>query len=194
MDAVPGCIMLSGDNRGLNVSSKWNDVVVDVVFDEAVKYNLVIESYNNASGGAQTPLAIDDISVRKVKCPMPESLQMIAVDDVNAKVAINTIADAEAYEYRLCKSNDIDDCLSTGRSDTKTVELSNLTPDTDYYLFVRSVCGVDGNSNYQSIVFHTEKAAATIPYVSDFNNVDENSQWVIVNGNQKKPNIRFYFS
>jgi hypothetical protein len=77
MDAVPGCIMLSNDNRGLNVSSKWNDVVVDVVFDEAVKYNLVIEWYNNASGGAQTPLAIDDISVRKVKCPMPESLQMI---------------------------------------------------------------------------------------------------------------------
>ena len=185
MDAVSGCIMLSNDNRGLNVSSKWNDVVVDVVFDKAVKYNLVIEWYNNASGGAQTPLAIDDISVRKVKCPMPESLQMIAVDDVTAKVAINTIADAEAYEYRLCKSNDIDDCLSTGRSDTKMVELSNLTPDTDYYLFVRSVCGVDGNSNYQSIVFHTEKAAATIPYVSDFNNVDENSQWVIVNGNQK---------
>lgn len=185
MDAVSGCIMLSNDNKGLNVSSKWNDVVVDVVFDKAVKYNLVIEWYNNASGGAQTPLAIDDISVRKVNCPMPESLKLIMVDDVNAKIAINTISDADTYEYRLCKSNDVEDYLSIGSSTTKTIELTTLTPATDYYLFVRSVCGEDESSNYQSIAFRTEKAAAVIPYTSDFSSADENSQWVIVNGNQK---------
>ena len=185
MDAVSGCIMLSNDNRGLNVSSKWNDVVVDVVFDKAVKYNLVIEWYNNASGGAQTPLAIDDISVRKVNCPMPESLKLIMVDDVNAKIAINTISDADTYEYRLCKSNDVEDYLSIGSSTTKTIELTALTPATDYYLFVRSVCSEDESSNYQSIAFRTEKAAAVIPYTSDFSSADENSQWIIVNGNQK---------
>ncbi len=184
-DAISDCIMLVNDNKGLNVSPKWNDVVVDVVFDKAVKYNLVIEWYNNASGGAQTPLAIDDISIRKVGCPMPQSLQLIMVDDVNAKIAINTISDADTYEYRLCKSNDVEDYLSIGSSDTKTIELTNLTPTTDYYLFVRSVCGEDESSNYQSIAFRTEKMAAVIPYISDFSNADENSQWIIVNGNQK---------
>ena len=184
MDAVPGCIML-GEDRGLNVSSKWNEVVVDVVFDKAVKYNLVIEWYNNASGGAQTPLAIDDISIRKEKCPMPEKILPLSVDDVSAKFEVYTISDAESYEYRLCKSNDVDDLLSSGVSSVKTIEVSGLTPTTTYYLFVRSVCGADGNSTYQSVSFTTENAAAVVPYTSDFSSVDENSQWVIINGNQK---------
>ena len=185
MDAVPGCIMLANDDKGLNVSPKWNDVVVDVVFDESVRYNLVIEWYNNASGGAQTPLAIDDISIRKVDCPMPESLLALDISDVSAKFEISTITDAESYEYRLCKSNDVEDYLSTGTSATKTIELTNLAPATDYHLFVRAVCGADGNSNYQSIAFRTEKAAANIPYSVDFSSDDENSQWTILNGNQK---------
>ena len=184
MDAIPGCIMLGGD-KGLNVSPKWNDVVVDVVFDKAVRYNLVIEWYNNASGGAQTPLAIDDISIRRVGCPMPKALLPLNIDDVSAKFEVSTIADAESYEYRLCKSNDIDSYQFKGSSDTKIIELFGLTPATDYYLFVRAMCGADGSSNYQSVLFHTEKASANIPYTVDFSSNDENSQWVLLNGNQK---------
>ncbi len=184
MDAVPGCIML-GDDKGLNVSPKWNDVVVDVVFNEAVRYNLVIEWYNNASGGAQTPLAIDDISIRKVACPMPEALLPLNISDVSANFEVSVIADVESYEYRLCKVDNVDDYLFTGVSESKTIELANLEPATDYYLFVRAMCGVDGSSNYQSVSFHTEKAAANIPYSVDFSSDDENSQWVILNGNQK---------
>ena len=33
--------------------------------------------------------------------------------------------------------------------------------------------------------FHTEKASANIPYSVDFSSNDENSQWVLLNGNQK---------
>lgn len=184
MDAVPGCIMLGGD-KGLNKSSKWNDVVVDVVFKEAVSYNLVVEWYNNASGGAQTPFAIDDISVSKIACPMPESVQLISVDDVSAKFAINTIAEAEEYEYRLSLTDDMSDCISSSVIVSKTIELTNLTPNTDYYLFVCAKCGEDGSSNYQSAYFHTERAAAELPYSVDFSSAEENSQWVILNGKQK---------
>lgn len=184
MDAVPGCIML-GEDRGLNVSSKWNEVVVDVVFDEAVKYNFVIEWYNNGSGGTQTPFAVDDISVRKIECPKPESVTLIAVDDISAKFTINSVVDIATYEYCLSKTTNVEDNILTNTISGKTIDLSGLEPDTDYNLFVRMVCGEDGNSDYQLCPFRTEIAAGSIPYTSDFTAEDENSKWVIVNGNQK---------
>ena len=184
MGDTKDCVMLDGA-KGLNVSSRWNDVVVDVVFTEAVKYNLVVEWYNNAMGGSQTPFAIDDISIEKIACPMPQSIEMLYVEDCKAHVKVNTVVDADSYSYRLSLTNNVEEFISSGVSVDKSFAIENLSPATDYYLFVSAQCGVDETSGYQSIKFKTENAAATIPYSNDFASSDENSKWVIVNGTQK---------
>ena len=66
-------------------------------------------------------MAIDDISIRRVGCPMPKALLTLNIDDVSAKFEVSTFADAESYEYRLCKSNDIDSYQFKGSSDTKII-------------------------------------------------------------------------
>lgn len=184
MDDTRGCIMLDGD-KGLNVSSRWNDAVVDVVFTDSVQYNLVIEWYNNAMGGSQTPFAIDDIKVEKIACPMPQSIDVLYVEDTQACVQVNSVVNATAYRYRLSTSGSADDYISSGSSATSQFIVAGLAPDTQYHLFVSAQCDADATSDYQSVTFTTEHAAASVPYSTDFASAAENTNWFIVNGTQK---------
>ena len=184
MDDTKGCIMLDGD-KGLNVSSRWNDAVVDVVFTDSVQYNLVIEWYNNAMGGSQTPFAIDDIKVEKIACPMPQSISVLYVEDTQACVRVNSVVNATAYRYRLSTTGNVDDYISSGVSTDKQFLVTGLAPDTQYHLFISAQCDADAVSDYQSVTFTTEHAAATVPYSTDFASTTENTNWFIVNGTQK---------
>lgn len=183
-EPTSNCIMLDGA-KGLNVSSRWNDVSVDLVFTEKVKYNLVVEWYNNASGGAQTPFAIDDIFIQKVNCPMPESIDLLSIDDRSVEVKVNTIVDADNYLYRLSLADTPNNYIATDTVNSKTFVIDGLSETTKYLLSVAMLCDDNEISDYQSIEFVTENLAAAIPYSTDFASSDENSKWVTLNGKQK---------
>ena len=181
---IGGCIMLDG-GKGLAVSPRWNEVSVDVVFTEPVKYNLVIEWYNNSMSGAQTPFAIDDVKIVKNPCPTPTKINILSVDDRSANISIETTVDADAYEYRLSLTENIDEAIIVDTVYSKQFDLLELLASTQYHLFVRSLCSDDFVSNYQTVSFTTEKVAALIPYVTDFTDVDENTNWVLLGGSEK---------
>ncbi len=63
----------------------------------------------------------------------------------------------EGYEYVLSTTNTVPSGAGTPTSDT-FVLFDTLTPETTYYLFVRSNCGADGFSNWASRSFTTTVA------------------------------------
>lgn len=62
--------------------------------------------------------------------------------------------------------------------------LTNLTPNTTYDVYVRTICDVNDTSDWSAVQSFTtlNSLAATIPYSCDFEDPTESSAWVLVNG------------
>ena len=114
------------------------------------------------SSGTYSYLYVSDISLTDESCPRP----MPTVDSLTATEAyISWVStSASAYEVALSES---DQSNATQQTDT-TYVMTNLTSNTEYTIWVRSVC--DGTyGNWQSVTFRTSCAAInTYPWTEDF--------------------------
>ncbi|MBO7132564.1 MAG: hypothetical protein J6W06_00185, partial [Bacteroidales bacterium] len=62
-----------------------------------------------------------------------------------------------------------------------TLDLTGLTLEETYYVYVQSACGAEG---WVEATFRTYITPATIPYTCDFEEITENDKWKLANGTQ----------
>ena len=64
-----------------------------------------------------------------------------------------------------------------------SVNVDQLVPNTDYDVYVRTICGNSNNSLWVKTSFTTKQLPAQLPFVCDFENAAQNAEWSIVGNN-----------
>lgn len=126
--------------------------------------------------GAATTLYMDDIVWEAIpSCAEPT---LVTVTDILATTATlnwtaSVSAPANGYEYYLATSSTSPDAatVATGSvgAGITTASLTTLTPNTLYYVWVRSVCSVSESSIWSFVASFSTLCAPTVPdYTEDF--------------------------
>lgn len=103
-------------------------------------------------------------------CQKPDNLSVSGLTSTTATMNwVNNSVSIMAQEYELRTNTNVG--TATGRVSNGTVsnaeeqvDLTTLTPDTQYYFYIRTNCGDDTNSSWAMISFRTACGAENIPY------------------------------
>lgn len=109
---------------------------------------------------------IDDINVNvPPSCVSPSALTALAITATGA--TLSWTENGSATEW-LLKIGDGEYQSIT----TNPYPLSNLTPNTDYTVYIRSYCGGTDTSNATSFTFHTECNSFNLPFSEGFESLE----------------------
>ena len=126
-----------------------------------------------------------------VSCPTCRPVKNIRATEITTESATIRWADygsAESWEI-IVSDEEIDDNALDGngaivQSADSSFVATGLTPSTNYYVYVHALCLGNDESQWRSYSFTTTQIPASIPYTCDFEDADENANWVLANGNQ----------
>ena len=164
-----GWISLNGNNSYLSsYNSTWQSVLVEEYAITAGTYKLVVFWKNDASGGSNPPLSIDNILIEEETCPKPTGLRLVSISDVSATFKWNpNVSMSFAYKYDTV--NAANPAYSSTVNDT-TVTITGLTPNTRYKFYLSGVCGSEYTS-WIPIEFETEcssLSSSSLPLLENF--------------------------
>lgn len=171
-----------------DVSTYQNLVAVDlptgqanaqqfIILPGALPANAVRLVFKNTSiPGEYTEIYIDDVRWEAIPtCVEPIALATSGVLATSATISWTapSPAPANGYEYYLSTSSTEPTSTTTPTGTTAagvtTVAVTTLTPSTQYYVWVRSVCSATETSYWTtSVTFSTPCAAFTPAYLQDF--------------------------
>lgn len=180
-------VIPNGSRNYFNLDTAWSHHRNILDSSYSSQYKRVYFAWrNDGTLGDQIPAAVDNFSIKSSSCPRSSAL---AVSDIGHTTAnITWSAPSEEYtEFEVVcipKGSDPDavsplEILSA--TDT-TFALTDLDPDTFYDVYVRTVCGPDNKSFWSHhITFTTYQEPATLPFICDFEDTEENGKWSFVN-------------
>ncbi len=158
-DAMPaGGIAVDGAYR-LNLDSTWSTQVTEFQVTNADVYKLVFLWRTDASGGTQPPAAIDNVSLVVNTCPR--------VTDVIALPSANSI-DLSWTPGSTETSWQVTVGTTTTVVNTPAYTATGLTPDSDYTVSIRAICGAGDTSFAVTDVYHTPCSAVSLPFSENF--------------------------
>ncbi len=124
----------------------------------------------SATRGYYRPNVVFDICTEIPSCVRPSSVALVSYSDTAASLQWDSTA--SSYEVALSTSSvnpDSTSGLTTYTVATNNIDLTGLTPNTEYYVYVRSLCGAIGNSEWSvELSFRTACAPQSLPYSEDF--------------------------
>ena len=165
---------------------------------------LIFEWRNDASGGAQPPGAVDNITFSVITCPAPTGLAVSGTPTVDT-ANLTWSGTGTLYEYYVSTSSSSPSPTTTPTGDTTNtnVGLTDLEDATTYYFWVRSNCGADGVSFWVGpVVFTTPQIPATMNFYDNFegpikwtfNNGTQPNKWVVGTATSNSPTHSLYIS
>ena len=192
-----GWIALDGGSK-LNLSAEWQTKTVPVKVDGI--YYLVFGWRNDTSGGNQPPAAIDNVNIRRFACAF--DAEDLDVNDITSTTA-TLIWTGEASQWQVVYGTDVNfENASEVMVDEPTCFLTDLSPNSHYFVKVRSYCGGDEFGSWSDVLqFNTDCVIVTeYPWSENFDSyaVDNSSQtmpvcWNTINSstsNASYPSIK----
>lgn len=122
------------------------------------------------------------ISLTTITCPFPTNVVASNVDESSAEISWTPQGTESSWDiYVTTSSTDVPDATTTPSftSSAPFYALSGLNSTTPYYVYVRANCGSGDVSFWRSVSFMTSQLAAQLPYLCDFEDATESSQWTI---------------
>lgn len=112
-------------------------------------------AFKNGLGGTYRAIYLDNIFFEAIpSCDYPTAVSSVITSTTSATVSWTApgVPPANGYEYYLSTSNTAPDATTavTGSSTTTSVDLSNLTAETYYYIWVRSSCSDTEKSTWST--------------------------------------------
>ena len=140
-----GWIALDGGGK-LNLQSSWQTQTAEVPVSGT--YTMVFVWRNDNGGGTQPPAAIDNISISKLSCSRPTNV----VADAATLTWTPGDTGQNTWEISLCTTTNPESGTITIVTGNPTYTFTNLSPETQYYAYVRSDCGSEnGKSSWSDI-------------------------------------------
>lgn len=175
--AGAGRLQVAGDFNQQNIWQTYVNNNIDLSSFAGGTLRIVFEWRNNASGGNQSPAAIDNISISTCRVPSAMSATVTSPNTATLSWTPPTPATGIGYEYYYTTTNvpPTAATTATGSSNTSPVDVSALVSNTTYYWWIRSVCAANSKSIWVSgPSFITPKCNTTTPIVS-VTNITHNS-------------------
>ncbi len=171
-----GWIALDGGSK-LNLVSTWQadkTVVADV---PAGNYLVVFAWRNDGNSGAQTPAAIDNFSITPVSCVSPSTLHIEDLTSTTSIVSWTKRGEESAWILKYGEAGfDVETEGTTENiSGTPEFQMTALTENTSYDVYVKADCGGGDASEWIMITFKTPCANLTVPYTENFETYDANT-------------------
>ncbi|MBQ3734888.1 MAG: fibronectin type III domain-containing protein [Bacteroidales bacterium] len=106
----------------------------------------------------------------------------------HATISWNATGDQSAWEVAVGSAYSNPDTLPSENVTTNSYTMGNLTANTSYTIFVRTLCGSENSIWSAPFTFTTLLTEAVqLPYICNFEDTVENAHWTLVNGSE--PNI-----
>ena len=127
-------------------------------------------------------------------CVKPNTFSISDLSIDEATLTWNENTNASGYNVVISTQAGFnpDTCSDVLTSGTNSYTFTGLQSGTNYYVCVQADCGGGDLSDWSNVTNFVTLAGlpATLPYVCGFNDPDENSAWMLVNGNQTN---KWYF-
>lgn len=192
-----GWIPLDGGSKLNLSSSNWMTQMDTVTFDSTSIYNLVFIWVNDASGGAQPPVAIDNLSITVVPdnpCLTPTNVTVSDLTDTS--VVVSWTPDETSLPFFGIQIVDPTQSYFFSTVDT-FFSITGLTPNTAYSVSVRSFCDTVNavTSEYSApVTFYTGYCQPN-PTSCDYDgisNVTFGTGTEVVNNSQRPTSAPYY--
>lgn len=181
-----GCYLVM--NKQENVKN-WTWCKSSLDIEEAGIYTLALYWYNPSAGEAYaTPAAIDSVIVEEYICTTPKNFEYVSrkANEVTIKWFGGKCRNFEYVVSRYAKLGmpnliDEEDKVAAGMlTDGPQVTIGNLLPNTDYSLYVRTICD-DGTTDWVQYDFLTPCGLIELPYTENFTEAPE--CWILKSAN-----------
>jgi hypothetical protein len=182
---VAGAQITAGSGRvkvgnDFNQQTGWQTYInsnLDLSGFAGTTMRLIFEWTNNGSGGAQPPAAIDNILINTCLIPTPVSVSPMAATSATLNWTAPSVAPAGGYEYYISTVNVPPNgtTVPTGSSTSTTANLYQLSPNTTYFWWLRSVCGSTSKSPWVSGQSFTTPDCSTVAPTITVSGVTYNS-------------------
>ena len=129
---------------------------------------------------------VDNVTVDFLPdCHRPEIVSLETADTASISISWSATADQSDWEVVIGASGFNPDSVAATTVATNSYTFENLTPNTAYDIYVRTICGNDFSAWSNVLSTYTLiAAAATLPYTCDFENPAENALWTLLNGSE----------
>ena len=158
----------------LSQQMTWQHHYTTVDIAEPKTYHLVFfwKNYTYNRTGSQPPGIIDNIKIKKQTCNYPFDIQVQNTTESGASISWSDINNNPNWEVQYGPAGFT---LGTGTItpaiNTQTYIIDNLSPDTQYDVYVRAICKI-GDVSIWSPKFtfktHCLPGIITLPYVENF--------------------------
>ena len=171
-------IALDGGSK-LNLNTNWQTRTAEATVSGT--YTIVFLWRNDSGGGDGIPAAIDNISISYMTCPRPTNLTASNIAGRMATLSWTENGTATNWVLEYATNNVFtENPLEVNISGTASTNLTGLSPETTYYVRVKSVLGNEASSWSDVIDFTTTATCEkpTLSYVSYSNTAHSGTvQW-----------------
>ena len=162
-------IALDGGHQ-LNKSADWQSQTAEAAVSGT--YTMVFIWRNDSGGGENPPAAIDNINISLMNCPRPTNLAANNITGRTATITWTENGTATNWVLQYATDNGFTENLSQANvSGTASKNLMGLSPETKYYVRVKSVVGNE-ESSWSDVKDFTTTATCekpTLSYVTNSN-------------------------
>lgn len=159
--------------RSLPAVTEWTvaEILTSTATSMPATARLALRLVRTSGGGT---VYVDDISVKQPRsCPDTELPVITSFTDSKANVSIiDTCTTHNHWQYCVGEINTDINTLTPVDVYADSFEITNLAPATDYYVYIRAVCGPGDVSNWTRLSFTTECGPVYltpgIPFVDSF--------------------------
>lgn len=164
-------------------STDWTEYVINLNTTTLSGPNRYV-AFRQYSVYTNAYIYIDDVELTLLSgCGMPENLSVSNL--TNSSVEITWTDEGEnQWETYFFSDDETPDFIQTDVISTNSYGLSDLSANTLYHFYVRTVCSNgEGYGDWAHIDFMTlDTYPASTPYFCDFSEADENAEWRMVTG------------
>lgn len=177
--SVPdGWITISESKKYLSQQPTWKHQTINFTVSDAKDIILAFYWKNDGSGGTNPGAQIDNVTVSRLSCADVTNFTQTALTTSTAKIVWQSDP-VDHYKVRVASQLIPEALLDTVTQNvvyssndltTAEIDLSGLTSNTNYYVYVKNLCTLTDSSKWSSAyTFTTPCSIKPVPYLANFN-------------------------
>lgn len=149
---------------------KTEDIIFDATVYAGQNMRLVFEWRQDNANGNQPPVAIDNLKVTAKNCIAPTNFRVVETRGTSVQVAWTRVPRQNKFEIYYSTQDTPPGETVTGSIITtqNPYTITGLTARTNYFVWIRTVCGDNNRSFWVPLKFNSGQIPAEMPYVEDF--------------------------